>query len=78
MFKYIQEGVGARGVSVLATKIIIDSIKVLKMILPSSAKPSKASASTSAEFSLNLKLLLPPPSDKVVIQLKVNTASTLT
>merc|ERR1711892_509384 len=32
MFKYIQEGVGARGVSVLATKTIIDSIKVLKMI----------------------------------------------
>jgi len=28
MFKYIQEGVGARGVSVLATKTIIDSIKV--------------------------------------------------
>ena len=32
MFKYIQEGVGARGVSVLATKTIIDSIKVLKMV----------------------------------------------
>ena len=29
MFKYIQEGVGARGVSILATKTIIDSIKVL-------------------------------------------------
>ena len=28
MFKYIQEGVGARGVSILATKTIIDSIKV--------------------------------------------------
>jgi hypothetical protein len=30
MFKYIQEGVGARGVSILATKTIIDSIKVIK------------------------------------------------
>ena len=28
MFKYIQEGVGARGVSILATKTIIDSLKV--------------------------------------------------
>ena len=28
LFKYIQEGVGARGVSVLATETIIDSIKV--------------------------------------------------
>ena len=28
MFKYIKEGVGAHGVSVLATKTIIDSIKV--------------------------------------------------
>ena len=28
MFKFIEEGVGARGVSVLATKTIIDSIKV--------------------------------------------------
>ena len=32
MFKYMQEGVGARGVSVLATKTIIDSIKVLNMV----------------------------------------------
>ena len=28
MFQYIKEGVGARGVSVLATRTIIDSIKV--------------------------------------------------
>merc|ERR1719430_780786 len=27
MFKYIREGVGSRGVSILATKTIIDSIK---------------------------------------------------
>ena len=29
MFKYIREGVGSRGVSILATKTIIDSIKVI-------------------------------------------------
>ena len=29
MFKYIELGVGARGVSVLATKNIIDAVKVL-------------------------------------------------
>ena len=31
MFKYIQIGVGARGVSVLATKNIIDAVKVILM-----------------------------------------------
>ena len=46
-------------------------------VLPSSAKPSKASASASAEFSLNLKLLHTPPHPtpkKVVIQQEVNSA----
>ena len=33
MFKYIQQGVGARGVSVLATKTIIDSIKVIETLV---------------------------------------------
>lgn len=33
MFKYIREGVGARGVSILATKTIIDSIKVIHTYL---------------------------------------------
>ena len=31
MFKYIEIGVGARGVSVLATKKIIDSVKVIRV-----------------------------------------------
>ena len=33
MFKYIEIGVGARGVSVLATKKIIDSVKVIRVHL---------------------------------------------
>ena len=35
-------------------------LTVNQLILPSSAKPSKALASASAEFSLNVKLLLTP------------------
>ena len=33
MFKYIEIGVGARGVSIIATKNIIDAVKVLKQII---------------------------------------------
>merc|ERR1711892_633899 len=43
MFKYIQEGVGARGVSVLATKTIIDSIKSIWQSLNDDLEYTKTS-----------------------------------
>jgi len=43
MFKYIQEGVGARGVSILATKTIIDSIKNIWLSLNSDLEYAKSS-----------------------------------
>jgi len=43
MFKYIQEGVGARGVSILATKTIIDSIKDIWLSLNSDLEYAKSS-----------------------------------
>jgi len=43
MFKYIQEGVGARGVSILATKTIIDSIKNIWISLNNDLEYAKSS-----------------------------------
>jgi len=43
MFKYIKEGVGARGVSVLATKTIIDSIKSIWLSVNDDLESAKSS-----------------------------------